>query len=91
MKKSHYAILALANLATVAVAAGISFAFEWAKWYLPLILIAAACMVVSSALLAYISSKCEEGSPERTTTNVVSWILLLAGLGLGLWLKTLAS
>lgn len=91
MKRGHYAILALANLATVAVAAGVSFAIEWTKWYLPLLVIAASCMVVSSALLAYISSKCEEGSPERTATNVVSWVLLIAGIAVGFWIRSLMS
>jgi len=83
MIKAHTALLALLNFLAAAITAGVCTQFGWKEWWYPLIVVGAACSIVSSFYLQFLESKAMEGSPERTLLRWVGYGLTAVGVGLG--------
>lgn len=84
MTRAQAAGLAVLNLFAAVVTAGASFQREWGKWWLPLLLIGAACAIVSSLHLWYVEKSIPEGEPARRIVTWTGYALFAAGVLLAL-------
>lgn len=87
MSKSSAIGIALLNLVVGAIVAGVATQFSWKEWWLPLLVVGAACSLASSGVLWILESRALPGSPERKTIQWIGTILFLIGGGIaaGVW------
>ena len=76
--------MAIVNLVTCAIAAGVSLQMEWEEWWHPLLVIWASTGIVSSLYLWFVERQYQEGSPERSRIAWTGNILFVVGIGLAI-------